>query len=208
MQTAEIFAIERHRIERDGSGVRTLVGFAGCPLRCRFCINPHSWSGTGKAKHYSVEELMETVSVDSVYFAATGGGVTFGGGEPLLHANFIAEFIKSAPNTWNFAIETSLAVPFSCVETAAHTGALFIVDVKTLDADIYHAYTGGDVYLLKENLARLLELVGSERILARVPEIPHYADASSADKTAAALRRMGVTAIERFVYREPSRDCP
>ena len=204
MQAAEIFAIKRHRMERDGTGVRTLVGFAGCPLRCRYCINPCSWDRTVKTKRYSVTELMEIISVDSVYFAATGGGVTFGGGEPLLHAHFIEKFIKSAPSGWSFAIETSLSVPFSYVEAAARTNALFMVDVKTLDADIYHAYTDGDVRMVRRNLSRLVKLIGTERVLARVHVIPNYADAASQARTADELRHMGITQINLLDYVIPN----
>ena len=35
-----IFAISRHRIATDGKGVTTLVAMHGCPLSCRYCINP------------------------------------------------------------------------------------------------------------------------------------------------------------------------
>ncbi|MBQ8174662.1 MAG: radical SAM protein [Clostridia bacterium] len=203
MLTADISEIGRHRFARDGTGVRTLVCFAGCPLRCRYCLNPYTWDGTKEPKTYSVSELIDAVSVDSVYFQATGGGVTFGGGEPLLHANFIREFMESAPRTWSYAIETSLAVPFANAAVVAKGSSLFIVDVKTFDPHAYDAYTGGDVRLIKENIEQLVTLVGAERILARVPAIPDYTDTASQARTVDELRDMGITAVDIFDYVVP-----
>ena len=41
---APILGVERHRIETDGNGVTTLVGFYGCPLRCKYCLNQYCHS--------------------------------------------------------------------------------------------------------------------------------------------------------------------
>ena len=108
--SAMISSIGRHRFEVDGSGVRTLILFSGCPLRCKYCINPHTWNGLHKSRTFTPARLVEIVSVDSIYFQATNGGITFGGGEPLLNPDFISEFIDIAPSSWNYVVETSLAV--------------------------------------------------------------------------------------------------
>ena len=92
MATAEISAIERLRCGTDGEGIRTLIGFSGCPLRCKYCPNKFTYDGSHKPKEYTVSELIEKVKIDKIYFAATRGGITFGGGEPLLHEKFIEEF--------------------------------------------------------------------------------------------------------------------
>ena len=34
-----LLRVSRHRMGIDGKGVTTLVAGAGCPLRCRWCIN-------------------------------------------------------------------------------------------------------------------------------------------------------------------------
>ena len=78
---SRIAAVGRHRLGIDGKGIRTLVVFSGCPLRCKYCINPYTWDAT-KGNLYTPQELLNRVSVDSVYFRATSGGITFGGGEP------------------------------------------------------------------------------------------------------------------------------
>ena len=197
----KIVAIDRHRFEIDGAGVRTLVILYGCPLQCKYCINPKTWNGSGKGKTYSPEQLLDIVSVDSIYFQATNGGITFGGGEPFLHPDFIAEFVDIAPSSWNYVVETSLAVHFENIQKVADKIERFIVDIKSMDEDIYHAYTGGDLALAKENLISLIKLVGQDRITVRVPIIPNYADEKSQENTVKAIQALGITDIDIFTYR-------
>lgn len=91
-QWARIIGISRHRLSTDGDGVTTLVAFHGCPLRCRYCLNPQSLSDGERFRFYTPEELYAETRIDELYFIATNGGVTFGGGEPSLHTHFISEF--------------------------------------------------------------------------------------------------------------------
>lgn len=90
--TAPIIGILRHRIAVDGDGVTTLVAFNSCPLRCAWCLNPQSLIDDGKSEVMTPEELYEKVRIDELYFLASGGGITFGGGEPALRPQFIADF--------------------------------------------------------------------------------------------------------------------
>lgn len=201
---ATILAIDRHRFEIDGAGVRTLVILSDCPLRCKYCINPKTWNGLGKGKTYTPEQLLDIVSVDSIYFQATKGGITFGGGEPLLHPDFIAEFVDIAPSSWNYVVETSLSVPFENIQKVADKIERFIVDIKSMDEDIYRAYTDGDLALAKDNLISLIKLIGKDRITVRVPLIPDYADEKSQEETAKAVQALGISDIDMFTYRTPS----
>ena len=89
MLKAPIIGIERHRIGRDGDGVTTLVAFHGCPLKCRYCLNPQCHDGNRQWKEITPQQLLETVAIDNLYFLATGGGITFGGGEPAMRSEFI-----------------------------------------------------------------------------------------------------------------------
>lgn len=197
---ANIFSINRMRFGTDGEGIRTLVGFCGCPLRCKYCINSSSWNGNGKGKIFSASMLLKKVSIDNLYFLSSGGGITFGGGEPLLHSEFIKEFIEIAPKKWTYNVETSLAVPYKNIELISNFIDLFIIDIKTLDEKIYKEYTGGDLNLAKNNLEKLLKAVGNEKILVRVPLIENYADEKSQEETVQKLLDMGFVHIEKFKY--------
>ena len=197
---APIAGYERVRIQSDGDGVRTLVFFQGCPLRCRYCINRKTWDGTGQSTPYTVQQLLREVEIDSLYFLATNGGITFGGGEPLLYPDFIQNFVKEAPHGWNYWVETSLAVPFENVEKVAPFITKFVVDIKTLDGEIYQKYTGHSVELVQENLSKLIRLVVAKRIWVRVPYIAGFTEKETQRETVKALKKMGVKDIETFDY--------
>lgn len=199
--TAPIIGISRHRMASDGAGVTTLVGFHGCPLRCRYCLNPHSFAEDSKRLLLSPEELYERVKVDQLYFLATGGGVTFGGGEPLLYPAFLKEFRRLCGPHWRLCAETSLSVPWESVEMAAEVVDEFIVDCKDTDGDIYRRYTGQSNEGMLENLARLVALVGAERVTVRLPLIPAYNNEEDREKSAARLASLGVRRFDRFTYK-------
>ena len=198
---ANIFAIGRHRFDVDGTGVRSLVVFSGCPLRCKYCINPYTWDGSKTAVAYTPEMLLQKVSVDSVYFQATKGGITFGGGEPLLHSRFISDFIDIAPASWNYIVETSLSVPFENVAALADKIETFVVDIKSMDTNIYRDYTGVELEVALNNLVSLIKLVGTDRIIVRVPVIPGYADEKSQALSIKKLNNLGITQIDSFTYK-------
>ena len=194
-----LLALSRLRMGTDGKGVTTLAAGAGCPLSCRYCINRRLLKEAPQ-KSVTAEELLESVRIDDLYFRATGGGVTFGGGESLLHAEFICRFRDLCPPEWRIAAETSLAVPREHLMAAMSAVDEFIVDCKDMNPDIYRRYTGGDVRLMKDNLEILLVSCGAERLLVRVPYIPGFNTAEDQARSAEALREMGVMRLELFEY--------
>lgn len=199
-KASPILWISRHRLATDGQGVTTLVGFYGCPLRCKYCLNPRCFSDDKKYTLLTPAELYSKVVVDDLYFVATGGGVTFGGGEPLMHVEFIRGFRSLCGDRWRICVETCLGVPTENVLIAAKACDEFIVDVKDTDGEIYRAYTGKDNSLVLENLKLLQSLVGSERILVRLPLIPRYNDEEKRQRSIALLKGIGITRFDLFEY--------
>ena len=167
--TAPIVASSRHRMLVDGQGVTTLVCFHGCPLRCHWCLNPFTLDSNIKGQMLTPQALYEKVRIDELYFLATGGGITFGGGEPLLYSDFLQEFRKLCGPDWHLCAETSLNVPWENVATAADCIDYFYIDCKDTDPDIYHRYTSQDNAQMLSNLRRLLKIAGPERITVRIP---------------------------------------
>lgn len=158
----------------DGIGVTTLVGFYGCPLKCRYCINKGCSYGTTTRADYTPEELVSLLSIDAPYFRMTSGGVTFGGGEPLMQADYIHNVCELMPSEWHKTVETSLNVKWSLVEAVLHDIDFWYVDIKEVDAEIYKKYTGRSNLRVLRNLKKLINSVGVDKVCVRYPIIPGY----------------------------------
>lgn len=202
--TYPLYSISRLRMLTDGNGVTSLIGSVGCPLRCKYCLNPEAWNGRATVKNVTVDELYERVKIDNLYFITTGGGLTFGGGESLLHADFIAEFARRYKATgWKFYAETSLNVPSENVTKVLDVVDAFSVDCKDMDPERYNKYTDGDYSVFESNLKILLENVGPEKFQVRVPYIKGYNTREQQLENEEKLRSMGVTNIQLFDYIMP-----
>ena len=77
----------------DGPGVRFVVFFQGCPLRCLYCHNPDTWAIHGGVQYESREIINKMVR--NLHFYETGG-ITATGGEPLLQLDFLTELFGLA----------------------------------------------------------------------------------------------------------------
>lgn len=203
--TAPVITFSRLRMTTDGEGVTTLVIFHDCPLRCKYCLNPFSFAPDTKREELTPHQLYDRVKIDDLYFVATGGGVTFGGGEPLLRADFLKEFRALCGDRWHLCAETSLNVPTEAVRTAADCMDMFYVDCKDTNPEIYKAYTGKDNGEMLENLRTLISLVGAERVVVRVPLIPGYNTEDDREKSRALLTSLGVTQFDFFTYKTERR---
>ncbi|MEG1458903.1 MAG: pyruvate formate-lyase-activating protein [Acetivibrio sp.] len=77
----------------DGPGIRYVVFFQGCPMRCLYCHNPDTWNPIGKTK-MTVEEIVKGYLSKQEFYKS--GGITASGGEPLLQFDFLMELFKRA----------------------------------------------------------------------------------------------------------------
>ena len=200
MSNAPLIGICRHRLAVDGAGVTTLVAFHGCPLRCRYCLNPQCLDSEKVWREMSAEEILEELQRDDLYFRATGGGVCFGGGEPLLRSEMILEVCQLMPEEWSVTIESSLNVPLRHVEAVAPFVRQWIIDVKDMNPDIYQSYTGIGNLRVRENLLWLAAHVDKERILIRLPLIPRYNTPTDVADSRRQLEALGFTHFDEFEY--------
>ena len=196
----------RRGVTKDGPGLRTSVFLKGCPLRCAWCHNPESQSPRPEravttdelcGRRMSVEDVMAEVRRDAVFYAASGGGVTFTGGEPLFQPDFTAALAASAlAEGISVAIDTSGFAPWVAFEkilggnggreTASPLpggSLLFLYDLKCMDPERHKALTGVDNATILENLRRL-DASGA-RIWIRCPLVPGLNDS---DRDLAAIR--------------------
>lgn len=187
-----VIGISRHRFGTDGNGVTTLVAFHGCPLRCRYCLNKECREPEDRFRRYTPQSLYDEVKVDDLYFRASGGGVTFGGGEPCLRADFIVEFRRICGPEWKIRVETSLNVDRSLIDRLAPVVDEWIVDTKAERSVAYKEYTGVHRQQMMDNLSHLTSKerlnIPQSRIHIRVPVIPGFVDEAQAEET----RRMFV----------------
>lgn len=198
---AQIFGISRHRINIDGKGVTTLVTFQGCPLRCHYCLNPQGLQVNEKCPRYTPKQLYEQICIDQLYFLSTGGGVTFGGGEPCLQSRFIREFRLLCDTQWRINIETSLNVPRKYLEELLPIADTYIIDIKDLDSDIYKRYTTKSNDVMLSNLQWLAAQGKCKQIRIRVPHIAGYNTLADVQKSIKQLQQWGFTDIDEFEYK-------
>ncbi len=197
---APFIGIERLRIPVDGDGVTTLVAFRDCTLSCKYCLNPQSLKADARVVLHTPETLLETVMIDNLYFLATGGGVTFGGGEPLLRSVFIEKFHDICPPEWSIYIESALNVPLEHLQRVAPFVKQFIIDIKDMDGTIYEAYTGKGNERLLNNLNWIVEQNLQDRCMIRLPRIPNFNDKQQVKASRAKLEGMGFSHFDEFNY--------
>lgn len=110
----------------DGPGIRTVIFFNGCRLRCKFCHNPETWFKT--PDNMTSEELLQKIVRNKPYFERSGGGVTFSGGEPLLHRDFLLEICPLLKKE-----NISIALDTSGVGIGRYQEILELVDLVLFD---------------------------------------------------------------------------
>lgn len=125
----------------DGPGIRTVVFFNSCLLRCKYCHNPETWKMGNK--NMTVEELVGKVLRNKPYFK-NNGGVTFSGGEPLLQDEFLLECCKRLKEeNIHIAIDTAGYTPNNVDEILKYVD-LVLLDIKHTTKDGFKALTGGN----------------------------------------------------------------
>lgn len=89
----------------DGPGVRFVVFFQGCPMRCQYCHNPDTW-GLEDGKEKSVDEILEMFERNRTFYKT--GGITATGGEPMMQMDFLLElFAKAKEKEIHTCLDTS-----------------------------------------------------------------------------------------------------
>lgn len=191
-----IFDLKKYAIH-DGPGIRTTVFFKGCPLRCWWCHNPESqklaaetivttnrrkclnlsYSETKEVvgREVSVDEVMQEIEKDVLFYDQSGGGVTVSGGEPLVQPDFLdallTECIRQNIHT---AVDTSGFATWDVFERICDKVRLFLYDLKLMDDEEHKKYTNVSNKRILENLREL----GKRRanVIARIPIIPGITD--------------------------------
>ena len=229
---AIVFNIQKYNMY-DGPGIRTIVFFKGCALRCKWCSNPesqrrrcdvlykkdlciscgacvpvcpsgiHALAGeqgqhtvnreldciacgrcvkacpqgalaiAGECK--GISELLEVVEQDWPFYQSSGGGVTVGGGEPMLQPEAVANLLLACRHKGiNTAMETCGYARPEVVRQLAEVVDLFLFDIKHMNPEKHYALTGVRNETILANLSWLLENGSNVRI--RMPLLKGYND--------------------------------
>lgn len=125
----------------DGPGIRYVVFFQGCMLRCKYCHNPDTWElHNDDAKMMTTDELVSDIVKYKTFFQASGGGVTLSGGEPLLQLDFVLELftklkslgISTCVDTCGGFYANTPIINEKILKLISLTN-LFLVDIKHID---------------------------------------------------------------------------
>ena len=167
---ASIASIETFSVV-DGPGIRTTVFFNGCNLRCIYCHNPEMWN-IGE-KNMSTDEIVNKLLRNKDYFGETGG-VTFSGGEPLLHADFLIEVCKELKkHNVHIALDTA-GVGLGNYEELLKYIDLVILDIKHIKNEGYKLITGANIDKVEEFI-QVLNKIG-KKIWIRQVIVPGIMD--------------------------------
>ena len=182
-QTGRIFDIQRYSLH-DGPGIRTIVFLKGCYLRCRWCCNPESqeykiqeMTRGGKTeimgRDVTVEEVMDEIMGDRIYYARSGGGITLSGGECMAQPEF-AEALLRATHDYGFntAIETTAFADREVVMRLLPHVDHFLMDIKHMDSVKHLEFTTRPNELILENAKYIAE--NARHLIIRVPVVPTF----------------------------------
>ena len=179
----------------DGPGIRFILFLQGCTLRCKYCHNRDSWKlNTGR--EMTVDEVVKEVLKYREFFAASGGGFTASGGEPLVQLEFLVELFKALKKEGiHTNIDTSGGIKLTDRNTALFSELmeytdLVMLDVKLMDEEGHKELIGVPNAHIHE-VGRFIAKSGTPLWIRRVL-VPGLSD-SEADLTATAeyIRELG-----------------
>ncbi len=152
-------------------------------------------------REYTAEELLREIIKDKPFYASSGGGVTFSGGECMLQADFLSEILRLCKAEGiHTAVDTAGDVPWESFEKVLPYTDLFLYDVKAATEALHKEGTGVSNTRILENLARLSEETEAE-IIVRVPVIGGYNDTDEEiSKIAAVLAPLRIRSVELLPY--------
>lgn len=126
-------------------------------------------------KEMTVDEVLDIVRRDRMYYDNSGGGITLSGGEMSMQWQFAAELLEAAHrNAIHTCVETSLYAPWEHLEPIFRNTDVVLFDLKHMDDEKHRANTGVGTKVIHENAVRLAAM-GIEAI-ARIPLIKGFND--------------------------------
>ena len=178
MQKGKIHSIETFGTV-DGPGVRFVVFFQGCPMRCLYCHNPDTWEFSHAKHELSADEILERMTRNMPFYKT--GGITATGGEPLMQIDFLTELFEKAHKAGIHTCLDTSGITFSRDEavlvkfnTLLAVTDLVMLDIKHICADAHKRLTSHSNDSVLDFAHYLNEIAKPTRI--RYVLVPGYTD--------------------------------
>lgn len=173
MKIGKIHSIESMGLV-DGPGIRTVIFFQGCKLRCLYCHNPDTWNFKDGIE-VTTDEIIKKIIRFKPYFQRSGGGVTFSGGDPLMQPEFLLSLLKECKKHGiHTTIDTAgYGFPDSYDEILKYTD-LVLLDIKHINNSGYLLLTGVDNSGVNKFLTALRK--SKTRVWVRHVVVPGFTD--------------------------------
>lgn len=132
----------------DGPGVRFVVFFQGCPMRCQYCHNPDTWDIAGGSE-MTADQILDKFERNKAFYKT--GGITATGGEPMMQMDFLIElFTKAKKKNIHTCLDTSGIVfvtdrkkeAFAKIEKLMQVTDLVMLDIKHIEDEPHKKLTG------------------------------------------------------------------
>lgn len=163
----------------DGPGLRSVIFFQGCPLRCAYCHNPDTWDNSS-GYDISIDDIVQKVK--RFYPYIKNGGVTLSGGECLRQPEFAKELLSEFKRLeLHTAIDTSGICDLTKASEVLKSTDLVICDIKFATDSEYKKHTGGSLKTVQSFL-ELTESMGIPLWIRHVV-IPGITDSESYAKS-------------------------
>ncbi len=181
----------------DGSVLTDRSLCRGCGACTEACLaNARVISG----KLMTVDEVMEVVMKDSLFYRNSGGGMTASGGEATAQPEFLIELLKRCrENGIHTALDTTGYVPWETFQRILEYTDLVLYDIKHMDPAAHRKLTGVDNALILENARRIARM--GKAMWIRFPLIPGCNDdETNLRATGAFVRDLGLRQIDILPY--------
>ena len=211
-----IFDIQRFSVH-DGPGIRTIVFLKGCFLRCRWCCNPEGqefgiqeMTMNGKTKvvgqDITVEDVLDIVERDRIYYGRSGGGLTLSGGECLGQIDFARDLLRGAKERGiNTAIESTGFASWDKIEQLAPYLDVYLMDIKHMNSQKHKEFTSQPNELILENARKIAQKFN--KLIIRTPVIPTFnATVEEIRAIAKYAKSIGVTEMHILPYHRLGKD--
>lgn len=151
-------------------GPRHLVKYTSC-VACGKCVDAclsDALSIVGKV--YDPDALLDILKKDMPYYARSGGGVTFSGGEPMLQLDYLQTMLQKCKESGlHTAVDTAGNVPYENFQQVMPYTDIFLYDIKLFDSEKHRDATAVPNERILSNLKQLT--ADGARVIVRTPVI-------------------------------------